>query len=319
MPNFLAHHLFAKDLFQLKNQDLKYEDRSFLKNNFFYLTWGSQGPDPLFYNGLNFRNGFHLITALKKTGNKLHKDNFEKLLSIMCEKYNTIKEFKTDAIKSFIVGQFAHYMLDSYTHPFILYKSGFNEEGRIKGKYHYAHAHYEMLIDASLAESRNMGFFKNYPYYYLLNDDKKFDIINKFMYEVLKAYFKDIKIYQKIYKSGAKNMCSFIKFVNTGSKARTFIFTNTSLSAMRVTKKKVEKDVLNLKNGAWLDPTTGKEEKTSFIDLYNETFKNVVELYDVIKDKDDLQVEYFKKYLNGLDYYGKNKDSKLTYCEERKK
>lgn len=316
MPNFLAHHLFVKDFFLENNQNLKYEDRRFLKNNFFFLMWGSQGPDPLFYNGLSFSNGIHLVTALKKVGNKLHKDDFNKLLEIMIDELKNVKDENKDSIKCFILGQFAHYLLDSTTHPFILYESGFNEEGRIKGKYHYKHAHFEMLIDYNLATCRNMDFFKKYPYLYLTIDKDKLKIIDSFMYRVLKRFFPEYKLYKNIYSSGAKNMFKMIKYINTGTPFRTFIFKGTSLAAMRIDKKGADDDILNLKNDIWLDPVTGDKSNLSFIDLYNEAYKKLNDVYLKIKDKDNLDVTDFKNCLNGLDYYGKKKDEKLIYHKE---
>ena len=155
MPNFLTHHLFVQDIYLKNNDKIDFKDRRFLKGNYFYLFWGSQGPDPLFFNGILPNNGFHPLYIKKKLGNKLHHDDFKKLLSCMLLNLEEVEEENKDAIKSFIFGQYAHYLLDSTCHPFIFYFSGFDENGKLTGKYHYKHAHYEMEIDVSL-ERRNI-------------------------------------------------------------------------------------------------------------------------------------------------------------------
>lgn len=317
MPNFLAHHLFAKDLYLKYNLEIPYGERKFLKDNFYFLSWGSQGPDPLFYTGLLAHNGLHLKTALKKFGNQLHKDDGVKLFSLMCECYNSYNGEHKDSIKAFILGQFGHYLLDSFTHPFIMYESGFNEEGRIKGKYHYAHCCYEMKIDVSLAKKRDVAFYLEKPSEYLKINKEKLDIIDKFIVDVLRKYFTEDKVPDKVYSSGVKNMRTLVEFVNQGTKARTWLFMHTSLSAMRIDRKTNE-DVLNLKNQVWLDPVTGQKEESSFIDLYNAAFKILEKVYMKIKDSPKLDFKDFEEYISGCDYYGKKLNDKMKYCKERR-
>lgn len=312
MPNFLAHHLLIKDLYVKNNTRLPYDERGFLKNNFLYLFWGSQGPDPLFYNGVLPHNGLHLITSFKMLGNKLHKDDGEKLFTIMINHYNELNENK-DEIKSFILGQFAHYLLDSITHPFILYESGFNLDGRIKGEYHYCHAHYEMLIDTSLAKKFDIEMFNIYPYEYLYYTKDTLKIIDSFFIDVLKEYFNDNKIYKKVYSNGVKNMFSLVKFVNEGSNIRPYLFFKSSLSALRIEKNEIKEDILNLSHEKWYHPVTKEEFTSSFIDLFNIAEEKLSSLYLEIKNKEKLNINDFKKYLGGLDYYGKEKDSQLKY------
>ena len=108
MPNFLTHHLFVQDIYLKNNDKIDFKDRRFLKGNYFYLFWGSQGPDPLFFNGILPNNGFHPLYIKKKLGNKLHHDDFKKLLSCMLLNLGEVEEENKDAIKSFIFGSTSH-------------------------------------------------------------------------------------------------------------------------------------------------------------------------------------------------------------------
>lgn len=313
MPNFLTHHLFVQDIYLKNNDKIDFKDRRFLKGNYFYLFWGSQGPDPLFFNGILPNNGFHPLYIKKKLGNKLHHDDFKKLLSCMLLNLEEVEEENKDAIKSFIFGQYAHYLLDSTCHPFIFYFSGFDENGKLTGKYHYKHAHYEMEIDASLARRRDMDLFLMYPYVYLLKDEQKLKVINSFMVKVLSMYFS-CKMYKNVYTSGVKNMISLISFVNKGRDYRKYLFFNTSLSAFRVEKKEIKDDVLNIEKKTWLYPATGEKSDLSFVELFLKAQEKLNSLYDSIKDKDIWQEEDFLSYMDDLDYQGKKKEQKMIYC-----
>lgn len=66
MPNLLAHQLFIDNIIQCNSLEEK---------EIIALRLGTQGPDPMFYHGIIPWRSWHFIIALKKIGNKLHKEN----------------------------------------------------------------------------------------------------------------------------------------------------------------------------------------------------------------------------------------------------
>ena len=66
MPNLLAHRLFIDNIIQCNSLEEK---------EIIALRLGTQGPDPMFYHGIIPWRSWHFIIALKKIGNKLHKEN----------------------------------------------------------------------------------------------------------------------------------------------------------------------------------------------------------------------------------------------------
>ena len=121
MPNLLAHSLLVKRLYNNEVEKNSIEKKSFLVGNYDFLVLGSLGPDPLFYTGILPSHGLHLLTASKKVGNKLHKLDGKKLFKRMVEQVYFIENDKErNRYCAFVLGQFAHYLLDRISHPYIL-------------------------------------------------------------------------------------------------------------------------------------------------------------------------------------------------------
>ena len=120
MPNLLAHRLFIDNIIQCNSLEEK---------EIIALRLGTQGPDPMFYHGIIPWRSWHFIIALKKIGNKLHKENGRRFfleLKNECEKIKNPEEKKIFA--AFCFGQISHLLLDRSAHPFIYYFSGFDDD-----------------------------------------------------------------------------------------------------------------------------------------------------------------------------------------------
>ena len=321
MPNLFAHNLLVKR-FSVKEKeiDARYpEFDSFLKGNFDYLALGTQGPDPLFYMGVIPFRGLHLPTAMKKIGNKIHKQDGKKYFRFLIDQCHSIDfvnqtDNEQKRFKAFIFGQFAHYLLDRETHPYVLYMSGFDSDGRITGKYHYEHAHFEAKIDYCLAKQYKMEFFLKNPASILPDRIGPLRVIDSHFVPVLKRLFDEKKLPKKMYSNGLNNFRFWQKFSNGGSNARVFFFGKSSLSATRLPKE-VNEDVLNLKKEIWLDPVTGVKHNESFLDLQSKAYDLLVSLYeDIIRY--GFNYETFSKYIDGKNYYGTPLSSKWIYKKE---
>jgi hypothetical protein len=322
MPNLLAHSLLAKR-FALKENELNKEfhfDNSFLKGNYDYFLWGAQGPDALFYVGIVPTHGLHIPTALKKIGNKLHKldgREFFKELINKCYQIEAVDNIDRDqkAFMAFTFGQFAHYLLDREAHPYILYESGFDSDGRITGHYHYDHAFFEANIDACLAKKYNMIDFLNDPSSLIPFNQKSLDMLDHHLVPVLSKMF-DTRLPKRCYSNAINNMKSCIHFINKGTRLRIYLTFKSSLSAQRLPKKE-DISVLNEERREWLDPVTGKKRHESFLELSNRAFDLLQDCYlDILKY--GFNYETFEKYFNNLNYYGTPIGEKWVYHKKQK-
>jgi hypothetical protein len=321
MPNLLAHYLLAKRfVLKQKEIDSKYPDfHSFLTGNQEYFYLGTQGPDPLFYMGIIPFRGLHIPTALKKYGNKIHKTDGKKYFRYLIERcfaidYVNDSDAEQKRFMAFVFGQFAHYLLDRECHPYVLYMSGFDSDGRITGKYHYEHAHFEAKIDYCLSKEYKMDYFRQKPYDIICDRSGPLKIIDMHFVPVIAKMFDAKKLPKKMYSNGLLNFRFWQKYSNGGSKMRVFFFGKTSLSATRLPLE-VNEDVLNRQKKYWLDPVTGEKHNDSFLELHSRAFNILESLYvDIIKN--GFTYEIFCKYIDGRNFYGNLPSETWKYKSE---
>ncbi len=314
MPNLLAHYLLVKRFYIKEDEEnLDIASNSFIKGNYEFLSLGTQGPDPLFYVGVIPFHAPHLLTAKKRLGNKIHKTDGKKFFKLLVDRCYIIEDdIERSKFQSFVFGQFAHYLLDRETHPYVLYQSGFDDEGKIKGKYHYEHAHFEAQIDVLLAKKFKMTYFLSNPSEVLSRNAEYLSLIDKNFVPALKKFFNDSSIPNKLYTCAVKNMHAAISFMNHHGKIKSKIVGKNNLGALYLSQDTADPKVLNTENETWLDPITGAIRKESFLDLHNKAFQLLSQCYhDLLKN--GFNYEVFSKYLNGLDYYGSPSGARWQY------
>ena len=315
MPNLLAHSLVAKR-FIITEDEISPDKSSFIHGNGDYISLGTQGPDPLFYMGIVPFHALHVPTALKKIGNRIHETDAKKYFSLLIKQSYTIEDYaERSRFQSFILGQFAHYLLDRETHPYVIYESGFDEDGKLTGKYHYRHAHFEAEIDVSLARKNKMNYFLTNPEDVLNTNDERLKLIDRNFVPVLSEMFSE-KLPKKMYSNAVRNMKATIKFMNRHPGFKSRLAGKTSLGAMALPLKEEMGDVLNETRADWKDPVSGRVRNDSFGDLYNNAFRLLENCYHDIM-KHGFHYEVLKRYINGLDYYGSPLRGKWTHSLER--
>lgn len=313
MPNLLAHYLLIKRFVLKKDEiDHNYHFDSFLNKNNDYVYMGTQGPDPLFYMGIIPFHGLHIPTALKKYGNKLHKLDGKKFFRYLideCYRINDLDEQKS--FQAFVFGQFAHYLLDRECHPYVLYMSGFDEEGKITGKYHYEHAYFESCLDFCLAKRFKMDYFVKDPQTILDTHMHPLEVVDRHLVPILARLFDDKKLPKKMYSNGWNNFRRWINYTNHGHRIRVLFFGKTNLSATRLPVE-VNEDVLNEKKETWYDPVTNEPHNETFVELHSRVYEILSSLYlDIIRY--GFNYETFAKYIDGHNYYGEELSAKWQY------
>jgi len=132
MSDFINHyHCGEESLKLVEDSIIKLIDK-----NRILFYFGCQGPDFFLYHGVV---PWHKNLGYASFGEIVHKSETNLLFSAMIEFYQ-----KTDAIDvkekilSYIMGYACHHSLDSITHPFIFFFSGFAA---------HLHKEYEMILD----------------------------------------------------------------------------------------------------------------------------------------------------------------------------
>lgn len=315
MPNLLAHSLIVKRL-NNSSYSLNNGQNSFLKGNYDFLVLGSLGPDPLFYMGILPFSGLHLITACKKIGNKIHKMDGKTFFKLLINQVYFIEnDLDQTRFKAFVFGQFAHYILDREAHPFIMYESGFDDNGNITSHYHFDHAFFETNIDCALAKKYAINRFFIHPEETIPSTTTYLRIIDFYLVPVLKELFGEKHLPKHMYSNAINNMRRLLKTMNHNGKIKSKILgKNIALSAMYFPKE-IDFSTLNEEKEIWLDPVSGKESNESFLEIHTRSFRIVEQCYkDILKNGFNYSV--FAKYLDGRDYYGFVPGEKKIYKKE---
>ncbi len=142
MPNLVTHYLCGLEAVKMiENKECKKLIEQY--KNVFNL--GVQGPDILFYYGIW---PWSPKTKYGTIGEKFHisKVNivFSNIIDYILKQEGTVK----DILTVYFMGFLCHNCLDSITHPYIFYKSGFKtDDDQRTNLYHYYHRRFETSID----------------------------------------------------------------------------------------------------------------------------------------------------------------------------
>jgi len=296
MPSLITHNYFALDFLASNN------DGSGVFSYPSSFRLGSQGPDPLFFAGLIPFRGFSIKVMKSKLGSKLHRMDGNLLFKELFKQLNNIDDLTSkDIFFSFIMGQFAHYCLDSICHPYIYYFSGFNKQGNLKGPYHYSHSHFESRIDSAFATNRKELQYVYHPENILKIPEDELIVINDNFNVVLERIF-NVKLKKNYYLNAVKNMIFAYRFTNKGKKGFGRIFHKTVLHQLVIPRNEDDKS-LNPNHIEWQVPYSGVVCKESFYELYYrglDKFKKHYENIDIEKPT----YEDIKGAFNGLNYSG---------------
>ena len=318
MPNLFTHYLTVKRFYTLENDKNETSLYSFMDKNLPFLLYGTQGPDPLFYVGLLPKNGLHLITALKKYGNRLHQlDGRRFLRALIDESYKIEVDIERFRLQTFIFGQFAHYIMDREAHPYILYMSGFDKNGRITGKYHFQHANFEANIDVCLAMKNKMNYFLEDPSDIIPCDEMFLKLLDRVMNKALQVTF-DLKkpLPRNFYSNSIRNFKDTVRFSNHHKKIKKALLPKRLMSQALPDSDKLDyPDCLNEFRKPWKDPITGEIRHDSFNDIQVRVADILGSCYhDILRN--GFNYETFSRYLDGNNYYGCKPGAQRRYQKE---
>ncbi len=277
MPSIKTHDIFYKELIKKLDNKAKKSYVNYTKYNLF-----AQGHDILLYNN------FYKLHKAKKLKNNLHfcfemqEKNFQEFIYNylkVASEYNLLED---ESIRSFITtGYISHHILDSVTHPFIVFYAG--DHSVDKTKETWQHGIVENLLDMYfILKYENKNYRKekfNKEFIYRKKD------INKKLYEIIdKAIFLTYgKSHQgKVYKVGLKHIRKYVKFMKedkSGLKAKLFdkvdkYFKGAKSFSYNRDLSDIHK-YLNKENKLWVNPFAGT----------NPSDKSFEDLFDIALDK----------------------------------
>lgn len=141
MPGFTTHYLFGLNTYKhLEHIKIK----KILHENHAAYSLGLQGPDIFFY----FLPSY--LVHSNNIGSVAHEEHTGTFLHYLLESRKLFPDYEERKIaEAYIAGFLGHYVLDTHCHPYIYWKSRFEEKN---SRYHGAHMRLEVDIDAELLQ-----------------------------------------------------------------------------------------------------------------------------------------------------------------------
>ncbi len=154
MPNIITHSLFAQEL--LNSLDAKW-----LNEREHLYTIGSNGPDFLFFSGLEPKALFsnrEQENVLRAIGGKLHKGNVN---AFYASALDSISKESDPSIKldmmAYVCGHLCHWALDSTVHPYVYYRTG---KGHLQNNFN--HHRMESVLDSIILKVKKNTTIKDF-------------------------------------------------------------------------------------------------------------------------------------------------------------
>lgn len=141
MPGFTTHYLFGLNTYKhLDNIEIK----KILHKNHAAYSLGLQGPDVFFY----FLPSY--LIHSNNIGSVAHEERTGKFLHYLLKSRELFPDNNERQIaEAYIAGFLGHYVLDTHCHPYIYWKTRFEEKS---SRYHGVHMRLEVDIDAELLQ-----------------------------------------------------------------------------------------------------------------------------------------------------------------------
>lgn len=251
MPNIWTHILFCEDVIDTVGKLHPFSQQ--IEN---YMRLGAQGPDPFFY--YNFWPWVK-DEPVHQVGTSLHTSQCGTFLLDMIEAAKN----KSKEVKAFVIGFVTHHVLDRNTHPYIHFRAGY--EGN-------DHQRLEIQIDTLMMDKyHNLKTWKT-PVYKEIDIGRKLDSrITRLLAALINKNYPSLRRDDDTYIQKAyRDMLLALKILSDPSGIKNKLLGNL-ISAYSHQPIRNNVDYLNLKHTTWFHPATKEPSNKSFIELYNES------------------------------------------------
>lgn len=311
MPSILTHHYFANTF--IERQQKRWP---FLKP-LAPLVWiGSQGPDPFFFYGRAPFQSRLAKASMNQFGSFLHNQPPHQSIWPLI-RYGWRGSKANDVTRAYVLGALTHYVLDRTCHPYVFYRSGFDEHGALTDHYNADHAKLEVEIDLGLIKHLQLSSSVYQPKVTLQVDPVSLQTISQLYFqafpkhvnhEAFQQAVEDMKAtYQFLYHGSWINRLLVILIAGKRSLPFSLIHPHTISSERSHT-------VLNLYHKKWRHPVTGQASTESIISLIEKSEKLIDNLAKLLS-QDDVSESMIKTWCDDVDYDGKKLGTTMTYFQ----
>lgn len=270
MPNIITHTLFAQEIFDKVDENT----HDLFEPRYQLLEIGSNGPDFLFFHGLNPKD-FYKASDLRKAGSIFHGSHVNEfyqqaLISIRNEQDEEIQK----DMMTYVCGHLCHWALDSTSHPYIFYRTG-----TCKGKSAWYHHRFESLLDAIMLKVKKDCTIEDFKFYEVCDVTKEQAraIARIYVPAIQQILGFPIKPHQILDSLNDWHFMESVFYDASGKKIKSlqtiekYTKTYNFLSGYIVPNTPEDPyDVTNLLHNRWVHPSDSEMVSTeSFFDLYD--------------------------------------------------
>jgi hypothetical protein len=311
MPSILTHQYFANNLIE---HHLK--PWPFLKQLAPLVWLGSQGPDPFFFYGrAPFKNRL-AKASMNQFGSLLHNQSPHQSIWPLIQ-HGWLGPQADDVSKAYVLGALTHYVLDRTCHPYVFYRSGFDEHGALTEHYNADHAKLEVEMDIALILHLRLSTVTYQPKVTLQVDPVSLQSVSQLYFQ---AFPKHVQ--HESFQQSVEDMKATYQFLYHGSWFNRllviFIAGKRSLPFSLIHPNSItmerSKTVLNLTHKKWRHPVTGISSTESVLDLIEKSKKMMDTMVELLSH-DQLSEAEIKDWCEYIDYDGKKTGTIMHYYQ----
>lgn len=310
LPNLVTHYLCGIEATKLLQNK---KCRTLIENNQNIFNLGVQGPDFLFY--------YAIWPWLPKgeapnIGTEMHASKINLVFKGFIEYILKQNEYTKNKLVVYLLGFVCHNCLDSITHPYIFYRSGFETADNPNTKlYTCYHRRFETAIDVLMCKRILNKKVHEIDISDLIKvTEKDIDIISEMYKSVIKTVYNSNLLKERIVRS--INDMAFIENLFKdpfGIKKKIlatidYIIHGMPLYSSMIFPLKISDklDYLNLDKKEWLMPFDKNQKSTlSFLELYKEACERTYRYCEVLFSSifnDNASIPYALKLLGNRSY-----------------
>lgn len=247
MPNYITHVFFARDV----QKELSIQDQLYLSSCQSLYEVGANGPDLLYFHGLNRR--ILQESQVRDLGHLVHQKRVNDFYLEALHKINSQTKNQRESL-IYLCGHVTHWALDAYVHPYIYYRCQKGTEFSSM-----CHHRLEALIDSYLLKEK---------------DFKPHDELNQEQLSVLSNLYSFLS--QNVYQMD----------ITPEEIEESYYDWKTYRKKQKMASSSYPIDPLNLQHRVWHHPCDNSIHTESFYDLYEQAKKEAVQAIGFILTKD---------------------------------
>jgi hypothetical protein len=309
MPSILTHQYFANLILEEVKKTIP-----FLTNQQSLLWLGSQGPDPFFFYGHAILRKRLSTTSINQFGSTLHNQEPMDSLWPLIE-HGWFGSKADEVTKAYVIGALTHYALDRTCHPYVFYRTGFDEHGSLTGHYSADHARLEVEMDVALVDKFNLKSKVYQP-------KETLNLSKVSLQSISQLYFQAFpkQVQHDTFQLAVEDMQSTYRFLYHGSMLNRLLVVLVSgrrslpmsLIHPRFLSVSVKDRSLNLSRKLWKDPVTGKTSQATMMQLINDAKTYLLPILKLLI-QGKLTKAFVKEWTDRIDYDGKPIGKTMKY------